>query len=130
MIGAQDQGLNDVLGFNVTTIALEVPAECLIPAAAGNTTNVFGAWTTASVRQARVINPTASFAEAAREGGPFVQVSRLGMPLVNEVVIGLPDKDRWNEGDPSQDGPNGFNAYVVNLDPAGRAGSCCSAARA
>jgi hypothetical protein len=53
-------------------------------------------WTTASVRQARVINPTASFEQPAREGGPYAQVSRLGMILVNEVVIGLPDKDRFN----------------------------------
>jgi hypothetical protein len=110
VIGLQDQGLNDVAGFNVTTIALEIPAECI----ANPTTNVFGVWTTASVPQARVINPTASFSQPTREGGPLVQVSRLGMPLVNEVVIGLPDKDRWNGGEPADDGSNGFNAYVVN----------------
>ena len=60
-------------------------------------------WTTASVRQARVINPTATYENPAREGGPWVQVSRLGMPLVNEVVIGLKDKDRFNSSEPSGD---------------------------
>ena len=28
--------------------------------------------------------------------GALTQISRLGMPLVNEVVIGLPDKDRFS----------------------------------
>ena len=44
--------------------------------------------------------------------GPFVQVSRLGMPLVNEVVIGLPDKNRFNGSEPKEDGQ--FADYVTN----------------
>jgi hypothetical protein len=99
-LGAQDQGLNTVAGSNVTSLAIEVPASCLN--ATDDTT--FGAWTTASVRQARVINPTADFETPSREGGPWVQVSRLGMPLVNEVVIGLSHKDLFNGSEPSGDG--------------------------
>jgi hypothetical protein len=34
------------------------------------------------------------------------------MPLVNEVVIGLPDKDRWNASVPKNDGQ--FADYVTN----------------
>ena len=45
-------------------------------------------------------------------GGAFVQVSRLSMPLVNEVVIGLPDKDRFNASEPRYDGQ--FATYVTN----------------
>jgi hypothetical protein len=41
-----------------------------------------------------------------------VQVSRLGMPLVNEVVIGLPDKDKFNASHPSGDAQ--FATYVTN----------------
>lgn len=108
VIGAQQQNLNDVGGNNVTTIAIEVPASCLTTS--GST--VIGAWSTASVRQARVINPTATFGEPAREGGPFVQVSRLGMPLVNELLIGLPDKDRWNSSEPADDAQ--WDKYVTN----------------
>jgi len=108
VIGPQQQGLNDVGNKNVTTIALEVPASCLVNA--GST--VIGAWSTASVRQARVINPTATFGQPAREGGPFVQVSRLGMPLVNELVIGLPDKDRWNTSEPKDDAQ--WDKYFTN----------------
>jgi hypothetical protein len=59
---------------------------------------VIGAFTTASVRQARcsTARPPSGLGKASAEGGAWTQVSRLGMPLVNEVVIGLEDKDRFN----------------------------------
>ena len=41
-----------------------------------------------------------------------MQVSRLGMPLVNEVVIGLPDKDKFNNSKPKDDAQ--FATYVTN----------------
>jgi hypothetical protein len=94
---------------NVTSIALEIPTSCLTKAGGGA---VIGGWTTASVRQARVINPTASYAKPTREGGAWTQVSRLGNPLVNEVVIGLKDKDHWGGTEPKDDAQ--FNDYVTN----------------
>ncbi|HEY1556287.1 MAG TPA: DUF4331 domain-containing protein [Kofleriaceae bacterium] len=108
VVGAEDQGLNILSDKNITTLALEVPASCLT----SGTSTIVGGWTTASVRQARVINPTGTFAEPSREGGPWVQVSRLGMPLVNEVVIGLPDKDKFNGSEPKDDAQ--FADYVTN----------------
>ena len=108
-LGAQDQGLDAIAGLSVTSIALEVPAACLNM---GGADTIFGAWTTSSVRQARVINPGASFTVPSREGGPWVQVSRLGMPLVNEVVIGLKDKDKFNGSEPKDDGQ--FADYVTH----------------
>ena len=42
----------------------------------------------------------------------WIQVSRLGMPLVNELVIGLPDKDRFSASEPRFDGQ--FGTYVTN----------------
>jgi hypothetical protein len=39
-------------------------------------------------------------------------VSRLGMPLVNELVIGLPDKDRFSSSQPVND--TQFARYVFN----------------
>jgi len=89
-IGALDQGKNTIGDFAVTSLALEAPIACVKDA----NNDAIGAWSTASLRQARVLNPTATFEEPSREGGPWVQVSRLGSPLVNEVVIGLPDKDK------------------------------------
>jgi hypothetical protein len=94
---------------NVTTIAMEIHRSCLRQ----GTETVIGGWSTASLRQARVLNPNARYDAPAREGGPWVQVSRLGMPLVNEVVIGLPDKDRFNSSEPRNDAAN-FAKYVFN----------------
>ncbi|MCK5873365.1 MAG: DUF4331 domain-containing protein [Alcanivoracaceae bacterium] len=101
---------DDLADKNVTSIALEVPASCLT----GSGETVIGAWTTASMRQARVLNPSPSTTGkgASIHGGAWTQVSRLGMPLVNEVVIGLGDKDRFNASEPRNDGQ--FATYVTN----------------
>ena len=108
LTGAADQGKNVVANKNITTLALEIPASCLT----NGTSPIIAGWTTASMRQARVLNPTATFTNPSREGGAWVQVSRLGMPLVNEVVIGLPDKDKFNGSEPKDDAQ--FAAYVTN----------------
>ena len=85
-------------GKNVTSIALEVPRACLTKDGKnGDSANpVIGGWTTANMRQARVLNPNATFTTPSKEGGAWTQVSRLGMPLVNEVVVGLKDKDKYS----------------------------------
>jgi hypothetical protein len=98
---------------NTTSIAIEVPVSCLTQ----GSEPVIGAWTTASMRQARLLNPEPSDRDndrndASKVGGAWSQVSRLGMPLVNEVVIGLKDKDRFNASSPSGDGR--FADYVTN----------------
>jgi len=99
---------NPLAKKNVTSIAIEVPATCITESA---TQPVIGAWTTASVRQARVVNPAATYVQPSYEGGAWTQVSRLGNPLVNEVVIGLPDKDKFNSSEPVNDVAN-FASYV------------------
>lgn len=105
--GAKD----DLAKKNVTAISMEVPTSCLLHATAADP--VIGGWTTASMRQGRLINPSPkSDADVSREGGAWTQVSRLGMPLVNEVVIGLKDKDKFNHSKPSADAQ--FADYVTN----------------
>ena len=104
-VDGEENTLNDK---NITTLALEIPATCLT----SGESDVIGAWTTASLRQARVLNPSPANRPAAIHGGAFTQVSRLGSPLVNEVVIGLPDKDRFNHSEPVDDGQ--FATYVTN----------------
>lgn len=91
-VGAPDAEANDLAAKNVTTIALEVPTGCLTQ---GRGT-IIGGWTTASLP----VN------------GVMKQVSRVGMPLVNEVVIGLPDKDKFNASQPKDDAQ--FAKYVTN----------------
>ena len=102
---------NTIGDKNVTTMALEVHKSCLI---AGSSEPVIGGWTTASLRQGRLLDPTprAGLQTTAVAGGAWTQVSRLGMPLVNEVVIGLPDKDRFNGSKPRNDGQ--FADYVTH----------------
>lgn len=111
----RDLGLNILNDKNVTSLAIEVPVDCLT---AGEEP-VVGGWTTASVRQARVLNPKPTkFTDADMgkgatvEGGAYTQISRLGSPLVNEVVIGLRDKDKFNASEPKDDVSN-FAPYVL-----------------
>ena len=101
---------NDLENKNITTIAMELPIACLVK----GTDPVIGAYTTASVRQGRLVNgnPATGLGNATKEGGAWTQVSRLGMPLVNEVIIGQDDKDRFNSSKPSGDGQ--FLDYVTN----------------
>jgi hypothetical protein len=120
-VNARQLAPNSLAGYNVSSLALEVPASCLT----ASNNPVIGGWTTASLRQATVLNPQPQSAKsvasvgavstatgAAVEGGAWNQVSRLGMPLVNELVIGLPDKDRFNASEPKNDGQ--FADYVTN----------------
>ncbi len=110
-LGAPDGADNTIAGTNVTTLALEVPIECLTQ----GDDAVIGAWTSASLPQALIFNrfPGGDRNKPpALQGGPYVQLSRLGMPLVNEVVIGLKDKDRFNASEPKNDGQ--FLTYVTN----------------
>lgn len=91
-VGPTDGERNVIANKNVTSIALEVPIQCLRK----GTEPVIGAWTTAYVPS----------------GDTFKQASRLSAPLVNEVVIGLPDKDRFNASEPRFDAQ--FAKYVTN----------------
>ena len=108
---------NPIANTNITSIEMEVPIACVTgtakAGAAADSGKIIGGWQTASVRQARVINPGPSFAKPTVEGGAWAQVSRLGFPLINEAVIGLPDKDKFNSSMPNNDLTN-FADYVTN----------------
>lgn len=91
-VGPPNGERNLLEGANVTSIALELPIACL--ARSGN--QIIGAWTAAYTRS----------------GYFYRQVSRLSAPLVNEVVIGLPDKDKFNASQPVNDSK--FATYVTN----------------
>ena len=91
-VGATNSNPNELAYKNVTTFAIEVPIACLTTGGSP----IVGAWTTAS-------KPNGL--------GGMQQLSRLSAPLVNEVVIGLPDKDKFNASRPKDDGQ--FAKYVV-----------------
>ncbi|MBZ0110959.1 MAG: DUF4331 family protein [Thermoanaerobaculia bacterium] len=94
---------------NVTSIALELPIDCLT----GGGGDVIGGWTTALLPRTSVLSDDPTYDVPATESGEWVQVSRLGMPLVNEVVIGLGDKNKFNASRPKDDLAN-FANYVTN----------------
>ena len=114
-VGPPNAEPNSLQRKAITALELEVPAACLTTGG----DPVIGSWTTASLRQARVLNPAPAGVVAGAGGkapevvgGAWTQVSRLGMALVNEVVIGLPDKDRFNASYPKDDAQ--FATYVTN----------------
>jgi hypothetical protein len=109
-LGSTSANPDALAGKNVTTMALEVPISCVTTAGSP----IIGGWTTASVRQGRLIAspPKSGHGTTTLNGGPWAQVSRLGMPLVNELVIGLKDKDKFNSSKPKDDAQ--FADYVTN----------------
>jgi hypothetical protein len=106
----KDAGSDDLKDANVTSLALEVPTSCLV----AGSDPVIGGWTTASLRQGSLLSsaPKSGYQTSAVVGGAWTQVSRLGNPLINEVIIGLPDKDKFNNSKPKDDGQ--FATYVTN----------------
>jgi Domain of unknown function (DUF4331) len=94
---------------NVTALMLEVATSCLTQGKSA----IIGGFTTSSLPANRVLQTPGSGLDMAQTAtGGFVQVSRLGAPLVNELVIGLKDKDRFNNSQPKDDAQ--FATYVTN----------------
>ncbi len=109
-LGPVDGEEDDLADANVTAFCLELPIALF-----GDAPNsTIGAWTTARLPRQSIKSDTPTFntPETFVNSGDRVQVSRLGMPLVNEVVIGLPDKNKFNASPPSADGQ--FVNYVTN----------------
>ncbi len=105
---ADDPARNDLADKNITTLALEVHKDCLT----GSGNGVIGGWTTASVRSTQTISLDPTYRRPVDYSGEYRQLSRLSNPLVNEVVIGLPDKDKFNVSEPMDDGQ--FATYVTS----------------
>ena len=120
---------NAVSGFNVNTIAIEVPIAYLTsdgnqhPATDPRAT--IGTWATTSRPQLTVRrSPLPDESE-----GAFYQVQRLGNPLINELIIGTGFKDKWSMSHPANDAQFAsfdldptlariFNAiYGINIPP-------------
>jgi hypothetical protein len=114
----RDDGRNsapdDVAGFNINVIAVEVPTAMLTsvgqrvpfthPAA------TIGAWGTTSRPRSKTFNGPGA---AATLSADVVQIQRMGNPLINELIIGTGDKDRFSMSEPKDDAQ--FAPYV--LDP-------------
>lgn len=88
-------GVDMFSGFNVSTIAIEVPKALVTP----STGNYIGVYANTLRPKVTVLRETGGNVNT----GPFVQVSRMGNPLVNELVIRFDNKDRWNASKPSDE---------------------------
>lgn len=98
-------GVNAVQGYNVHSIALQVPISQVTrhgnhPTDVMSPGSVIGVWATASRRKARIFDKTTG---KYAETGPWEQVSRLANPLFNEVIVPMAEKDYWNARPPSGD---------------------------
>ncbi len=96
----KEVGDDTLAGFNVNTLALQVPKTDLAKGGKADANPIIGIWSTTSRKSTRV-----QFGDESQQNqGKYVQVSRLGMPLVNEVVIPVGLKDYFNASKPTQDG--------------------------
>lgn len=107
-------GVDGLRGFNVHTIAIQVPISQLVaggtaPADANAANAVIGIWASSS-RSTVTVRSTG--AVTRQNLGGLTQVSRLGMPLVNEVVTSLAFKDIFNGSTPSGD----LNLFNTNAE--------------
>jgi hypothetical protein len=102
-----------VSGYNVNTIAIEVPIAMLtrtgVREPSTNTAATIGIWGTTSRPRITVLRAPLP----AETSGSFSQVQRFGNPLINELIIGTGMKDFWSMSLPVND--KQFAAF--DLDP-------------
>ncbi|WP_218005696.1 DUF4331 domain-containing protein [Actinomadura hibisca] len=89
----KEVGQDTLRGYNVNTLALQVPKKALALKGNAGRNPVVGIWSTTE-RKGAVLG--------SRVGG-YRQVSRLGNPLVNEVVSPAGLKGAFNRLDPAKD---------------------------
>ena len=106
-------GVDTLDGYNVQSLALQIPKADL--ALNGNATAnpVIGVWSTTNRPTTRVLPATDAATFTPTNSAGTTQVSRLGNPLVNEVVIPIRDKDKFNASEPVNDAANFLN-YVTD----------------
>jgi Domain of unknown function (DUF4331) len=96
---------DDVAGFNVNTIAIEVPIILLTKNGGIYPPNdaraLIGTYATTSRPRVKILqdrpgsNPILS--------GGFAQIQRMGNPLINELLIGTGDKNKFSMDEPEND---------------------------
>jgi hypothetical protein len=93
-----ETGQDTLAGYNVNTLAIQVPFKDVALGGDAKRNPVIGVWTTTDRNRVRVTGQTDPGLRSDR-----VQVSRLGNPLVNEVVVPANLKDAFNSISPDKD---------------------------
>ena len=113
---------DSVAGFNVNTIAIEVPITLLTSDgalhAATDPKGTIGAWATTSRPAITIIQSPGATQPPSNIGllpiiPALAQIQRFGNPLINELIIGTGSKDFWSMSQPVNDSQ--FAAF--DLDP-------------
>jgi hypothetical protein len=106
---------DDVAGYNVNTIAIELPITLLTQDsqvhAAGDAKAVIGTYATTSRPRTKAYSDKPG--GKAKLANSYVQIQRMGNPLINELIIGTGDKDKFSMSEPESDA--NFANYL--LDP-------------
>src|SRR5215475_10734423 len=90
-------GQDTLAGYNVNTIAIQVPFKDVALHGDATRNPVIGIWSTAERPRTRITGKTVT------TNSGWVQVSRLGNPLVNEVIVPAGLKDAFNALPPVKD---------------------------
>ncbi|MBV9304381.1 MAG: DUF4331 domain-containing protein [Acidobacteriaceae bacterium] len=104
---------NAVAGFNVNSIALEVPITMLTADGKWHPScekqAVIGTWATTSRQNNHLLSN-----EKAKSSNPYewTQIQRMANALINELIIGTGDKDKWSQAEPKNDAT--FANYDLN----------------
>ncbi|BCJ49531.1 hypothetical protein Asp14428_10060 [Actinoplanes sp. NBRC 14428] len=92
-----ETGRDTLAGYNVNSVAIQVPFKDVALGGDAKRNPVIGIWTTTERNRVRLTGAP------AKVGDDRVQVSRLGNPLVNEVVVPAGLKDAFNALPPHRD---------------------------
>src|SRR5262249_2507281 len=99
---------NTLAGFNVNTIAIEVPIAMLTrdgkthnPADADAVIGTYGTTSRQKVTVLRGNNGNGN--SSVNTNGQWSQIQRMGNPLINELIIGTGFKDRFSVDEPEND---------------------------
>jgi hypothetical protein len=104
-LGVREPGKDGFSGYNVHTLALEIPIDRLV---GDDDIPLVGVFATTSRPRVQLFGPK-------RQGEDWVQVGRMGNPLFNEALVALLDKDRYNRTLPTEDRET-FDKYARNCE--------------
>ncbi|MCX4915373.1 DUF4331 domain-containing protein [Streptomyces sp. NBC_00687] len=91
-----ERGQDTLAGYNVNSVALQIPKKDLALRGNSSRNPVIGVWSTTDRKGVQI-------SDSRTRHDTWRQVSRLGNPLVNEVVVPLKYKDAFNTLNPDQD---------------------------
>jgi hypothetical protein len=102
------QAVDSQGGFNVHTIALDIPLEEI-----GGDQQIVGVYATTSRRRVKILGTSGD-----ANLGDYVQVARQGNPLFNEGLVAIKDKDLYSRTSPEVDAAI-FKKYALAPELAG-----------